>query len=86
MNSKDVLVMKWIRPAVVGALMLCGACWGATRELSPLSVRDGRIVAADGTAVTLRGVNLGNWLLIEPGGLGGLLGDFPDQAALFHIL
>ncbi|MGN6506312.1 MAG: glycoside hydrolase family 5 protein [Tepidisphaeraceae bacterium] len=78
--------MKWIRPAVVGALMLCSACWGATRELSPLHVRDGRIVEADGRAVTLRGVNLGNWLLIEPGGLGGILGDFPDQAGLFHIL
>jgi endoglucanase len=59
----------------------------ANAETLPrLRVENGRILDADGKAVTLRGVNLGNWLLIEPGGLGGAMGQFPDQASLFHIL
>jgi hypothetical protein len=38
----------------------------ANAETLPrLRVENGRILDADGKAVTLRGVNLGNWLLIE---------------------
>ena len=37
----------------------------AAQELSPLSLHQGTIVDADRNPVTLRGCNLGNWLVLE---------------------
>lgn len=48
------------------------------------------LVTADGKVVTLRGVNLGNWLLLEPWMFGldqsDAPGGFPDQATILSVL
>src|SRR3954468_13931793 len=44
-----------------------------------------RMVDATGKPVTLRGCNLGNWLMIEPWMLGNLI-DVQDQGQLTDIL
>ena len=72
--------------AVVLCLLVIAQCARASENLPRLQVQDDRVVNADGKTVALRGVNLGNWLLIEPGGLGGTMGSFSDQAKLLHIL
>lgn len=87
-------VMNTIRRRTFAAALLATLSFGLTNiraeTLPRLKVVDGRIVNPEGQPVALRGVNLGNWLLIEPGGLGGsaggAVGKFADQAGLFHIL
>lgn len=71
---------------VMMLVLFAAASFANAAELKTLTVKNGHVVTAEGNPVTLRGVNLGNWLLIEPGGLGGTLGQFADQAGLFHVL
>lgn len=80
-----------MRPSVTSCLraltVLCAACASVGADtVDALRVQDGRLVRNDGQPIALRGVNLGNWLLIEPGGLGDTIGEFADQAGLFHVL
>ena len=51
-----------------------------------LHVDGAHIVDPAGKPVVLRGVNLGNWLLIEPGVFNGAAGRFDDQDTLFQTL
>jgi len=68
-------------------LLLGAACAAEAQTLLPrLHVQDTRIVDTHNNTVFLHGVNLGNWLLIEPGGFGGSMGFFRDQFTLFSIL
>ena len=77
-------MQRLARLALSIALSLAASARAA--DLSPLHIEDAHLVDADHSPVTLRGVNLGNWLLIEPGGLGGAFGEFADQHALFTTL
>src|SRR5581483_6892161 len=70
---------------VIACALPLTAAWAAA-DLPRLRVEDGKIVSADGPAPFLHGVNLGNWLLLEPGALGGAFGQFPDQYTLFSVL
>ncbi|WOO43347.1 glycoside hydrolase family 5 protein [Rubellicoccus peritrichatus] len=56
----------------------------ATEPLSSISAEGSSFVNASGEKVNLRGVNLGNWFLIESWMLG--IGDIPDQHTFFSIL
>ncbi len=47
------------------SLSVAHAASPAIPPLSPLHTENGRIVAEDGSAVSLRGVNLGGWLVEE---------------------
>lgn len=55
----------------------------AAAPLAKLSVRQARVVNEHGTPVTLRGCNLGNWLLIEAWMLGW---DIEDQETIIQVL
>lgn len=66
--------------------LLLAATSARAADLPALRIDGNRIVDVSGAPVTLRGVNLGNWLLIEPGNFGGTLGDLRDQHALFTTL
>jgi glucan 1,3-beta-glucosidase len=54
--------------------------------LPRVHVEGQKVVDPHGREVILRGVNLGNWLLVEPGAFGGAIGKFPDQVTLFNKL
>jgi len=67
------------------AAAACLACTSiACADLSPLHVDADRLVDATGAEVTLRGCNLGNWLMIEPWMLGQY--GYDDQASLVSLL
>lgn len=84
--------MKLSRWMSVALFLLTGAAVAPAFAAEPaaplprLHVAGLRIVDADNRPVFLHGVNLGNWLLIEPGGLGGSMGKFLDQYTLFSVL
>ncbi|RYG74570.1 hypothetical protein EON77_11780, partial [bacterium] len=71
---------------VASSLVLSLSSLAGAAELPALRIDGNRIVDAAGTPVTLRGVNLGNWLMIETGNFGGTLGDVKDQHAVFTAL
>lgn len=58
--------------------------------LPTLTVEGEHLVTPAGEVVTLRGVNIGNWLLLEPWMLGlqqnDSPGGFPDQATILEVL
>ncbi len=58
--------------------------------MAGLHVSGAQLVDTDGRRVSLRGVNLGNWFLLEPWMLGLTQSDgpdgFPDQASLLRLL
>ncbi len=58
---------------------------GGTKEFSLLQTRDYWIVYEDGDPVSLRGVNLGNWLIMEMWMLG-VSGNVPDQYTFENVL
>lgn len=72
--------------AASAALAACFAAPSHAADLPALRIDGGRIVDSGGTPVTLRGVNLGNWLLIETGNFGGTLGNVRDQHDVFTAL
>jgi glucan 1,3-beta-glucosidase len=87
--------MRFIRALIAfgSSLFLLTGCHATkqpvtskTSTLPRLHIEKQRVVDPSGHEVTLRGVNLGNWLLIEPGGFHGALGHFPDQHTLFTTL
>ena len=77
-----------LKPAFVAALfaLLITMPSLAVAQLPRLRVEGSRILDASGKQVTLRGVNLGNWLLIEPGVFNESVGKFDDQDTLFQVL
>jgi glucan 1,3-beta-glucosidase len=87
--------MRFIRTLIAfgSSLFFLTGCQTAKQPVSAksatlprLHIEKQRVVDSSGREVTLRGVNLGNWLLIEPGALRGTLGHFPDQHTLFTTL
>lgn len=81
------------RLIIIGVLNLAVVCSLATtaRALPELTPEGKHLMTPDGEIVTLRGVNLGNWLLLEPWMLGLQQGKsaevgFADQATLLSIL
>src|SRR6187402_2402847 len=58
--------MRFRNGALVTLLAAFFAHSGSCAPLSPLHTKDGQIVDAAGKTVTLRGVNLGGWLVEEP--------------------
>ncbi len=74
------------RALLVCSLLLTSGASLRGADLPRLHASDERIVGPDNQPVFLHGVNLGNWLLIEPGGLGGSMGLFRDQYTLFKVL
>jgi endoglucanase len=69
-----------------GLITFASAAPPTASTLSRLRAQGTRIVDAEGRPVALRGVNLGNWLLIEPGVYNGGIGAFDDQDTLFQVL
>ena len=71
----------------VFAILHCFSVDAAANALPRLETRGTRIVEADsGKAVELRGVNLGNWLLIEPGVFPDNPSGLKDEWSLKEIL
>ncbi|MEO0514985.1 MAG: cellulase family glycosylhydrolase [Planctomycetota bacterium] len=62
----------------------------ATDAVQPLTVNGKHLITPTGEVVTLRGVNVGNWLLLEPWMLGLPQEDtadgFSDQATILEVL
>ena len=77
-----------LKVALAALLTVCHAAAAfAADDLPRLRVNEeGRVVDTSNQPVTLRGVNLGNWLLIEPGVFNGAIGEFDDQDTLFQVL
>jgi endoglucanase len=71
-------------PVLIACLSL--ASIAQAQSMPRLRVDGPRIIDEAGKPVTLRGVNLGNWLLIEPGVFNSAIGKFDDQDTLFQIL
>lgn len=79
-----------ILPLLALAVCLAGLKAVPAYALAELTPRGKHLVTPTGERVTLRGVNLGNWLLLEPWMLG-LAQDhsadgFPDQATILDVL
>ncbi|MDQ3813479.1 MAG: glycoside hydrolase family 5 protein, partial [Armatimonadota bacterium] len=72
--------------ATAGAQQTNNVPTEAAVPLPRLRAEGQKFVGPDGTPVKLNGVNLGNWLLVEPGVFGGGMGQFPDQYTLFKTL
>ena len=68
--------------AVLGGIVVRA---GAAAPLPPLHADGRRMLDTSGSPVTLRGCNLGNWLMIEPWMLRNLI-DVQDQGQLTDIL
>ncbi len=71
---------------VLFLVQLIGLAQFSPAALPRLHATQDRIVDPDNKTVFLHGVNLGNWRLIEAGGLGGSMGKFNDQYTLFTAL
>ncbi|MFM1904180.1 MAG: hypothetical protein RLZZ440_2080, partial [Planctomycetota bacterium] len=54
-----------LRPFLLSGLLWFGIC-SVAAALPALKIVDGRIVDPEGNSVTLKGCNLGNWLILEP--------------------
>lgn len=72
--------------AALAAAVSFAASTALAQSLPRLRVDGKHIVDPAGKPVTLRGVNLGNWLMLEPGALNGAIGTWDDQDTLFQIL
>jgi endoglucanase len=75
--------------AVIALTIVVAGCHSAihpaqTTSLPRLRFRGSSILTPRNHPVTLVGVNLGNWLLVEPGAFDGAIGPFPDQVTLFN--
>lgn len=77
MSTRRTIIGSVLALAVLNAAALADG-------LSPLHVEGDRLVDAAGEEVTLRGCNLGNWLLIEPWMLG--MWSYEDQASVVAVL
>ena len=74
---------------MLAVVVICTAS-PSRADLPPLTVEGPDLVTSAGEVVTLRGVNLGNWLLLEPWMFGldqsDKPGGFPDQASILSTM
>lgn len=81
----NMMTLKWMRIFVLQIALALGLMSGTVfaSSLPRLRTQGSRIVDDAGKAVTLRGANLGNWLVIEAWMLGW---DIEDQETVVKVL